>query len=61
MFCQKDTAKAEVQIKAEIQKSNTPGSPCLTQELAKVKSRGKPIFPNSECISKFFRRCDILF
>ena len=44
MLCQKDNAKAEKESKSEIQKSNTPVSSCLTEELAKVKSRGEPKF-----------------
>ena len=55
MLCQKDNAKSEKESKYEIQLSNTPVSSCLTEELPKLKSRGEPNCPNSECISKFFR------
>jgi len=45
MLCQKDNAKGELESKSEIQKSNTSVSSCLTEELAKVKSRGEPTLP----------------
>ena len=45
MLCQKDNVKAEVESKAEIQKSVSPVSSCLTEELVKVKSKGKQTLP----------------
>ena len=45
MVCQKDNVKAEVESKAEIQKSVNPVSSCLTEELVKVKSKGKETLP----------------
>ena len=45
MLCQKDNVKAEVESKAEIQKSVNPVSSCLTEELVKVKSKGEQTLP----------------
>ena len=45
MVCKKDNVKAEVESKAEIQKSVNPVSSCLTGELVKVKSKGKETLP----------------
>ena len=45
MLSQKDNAKGEVKSRSEIQKSNTSVSSCLTEEMAKVKSRGEPTLP----------------
>ena len=45
MLCQKDNVKAEVDSKTEIQKSVNPVSSCLTEELVKVKSKGKQTLP----------------
>ena len=45
MICQKNNVKAEAESKADIQKSVNPVSSCLTEELVKVKSKGKETLP----------------
>ena len=45
MLCQKNNVKAEVESKVDIQKSVNPVSSCLTEELVKVKSKGKETLP----------------